>query len=148
MDRRSIMFSMQRKNSVFSLYIQGLWGDVMRLAKRVALVPQRRTFFIPSASTYWAFSQARCFTGGTKINGMCFLPTKSSRSSSCKKAVHRMLKRMDYGVSLIGFKPWLWCLVALWTWAIYFTDLCLCCFFCHMEIIRVNVLHRVVVSIE
>lgn len=31
---------MHKKNSISSLYIQGLWRDVMRLAKRVATVPQ------------------------------------------------------------------------------------------------------------
>lgn len=81
----------------------------MRLAKRVALVSQRRTI-LPSFSEHLLSTpQTRGFIGDTEMrhgtclgtclgyrNGTCFLSMKSSLSSSCEKAVYIMLKRVGH----------------------------------------------------
>lgn len=68
----------------------------MRLAKRVALVSQRRTI-LPSFSEHLLSTpQTRGFIGDTEMSGTCFLSMKSSLSSSCEKAVYIMLKRVGH----------------------------------------------------
>jgi hypothetical protein len=52
MDRKSITFSMHRKNSIFSLHMQDLQRGIMRLAKRVVPMSQRKSPLIPPTSIY------------------------------------------------------------------------------------------------
>lgn len=133
MDRRSIIVSMHRKNSIFSLYIQGLWRSVMRLAKRVALVPPRKSLLCSCSKCLLSILTSQALRWGYKNNEMCFIPTKSLLSCSFRKAIYVMLRRIDSG--LVGFNPWPWSSVASWPWAIYLTALYLASFFCQMEII-------------